>query len=51
MPAELCCAALQIDDDVGVNVPALADWLEERRSQGNLYLVGGETRAARRART
>lgn len=29
----------KIDDDVGVNVPALAEYLEERRTQGNLYLV------------
>ena len=28
----------KIDDDVGVNVPALADYLKSRRSQGNLYL-------------
>ena len=30
----------KIDDDVGVNVVALAGYLDERRSQGNLYLVG-----------
>ncbi len=29
----------KIDDDVGVNVAALADYLQERRTQGNLYLV------------
>lgn len=29
----------KIDDDVGVNVRALAEYLAERRSQGNLYLV------------
>lgn len=29
----------KIDDDVGVNVAALAEYLEERRGQGNLYLV------------
>ena len=30
----------KIDDDVAVNVDALADYLDARRSQGNLYLVG-----------
>lgn len=29
----------KIDDDVAVNVDALADYLDERRTQGNLYLV------------
>ena len=29
----------KIDDDVAVNVDALADYLDARRSQGNLYLV------------
>eukprot|EP00891_Asterochloris_glomerata_P007456 jgi/Astpho2/7456/e_gw1.00114.96.1_t len=28
----------KIDDDVAVNVDALADYLDERRTQGNLYL-------------
>eukprot|EP00887_Chlorella_sp_A99_P003159 scaffold9.g3159.t1 len=28
----------KIDDDVAVNVDALADYLEERRGQGNLYM-------------
>ncbi|KAL4449403.1 hypothetical protein ABPG77_007047 [Micractinium sp. CCAP 211/92] len=28
----------KIDDDVAVNVPALADYLRERRAKGNLYL-------------
>lgn len=30
----------KIDDDVAVNVDALADYLDARRTQGNLYLVG-----------
>lgn len=29
----------KIDDDVAVNVEALASYLQQRRSQGNLYLV------------
>lgn len=29
----------KIDDDVAVNVDALADYLDARRTQGNLYLV------------
>jgi len=29
----------QVDDDVIVNVDALATYLRERRTQGNLYMV------------
>ncbi len=29
----------KIDDDVAVNVDALADYLDAHRTQGNLYLV------------
>lgn len=29
----------KIDDDVAVNVDALADYLEAHRTQGNLYMV------------
>ena len=29
----------KVDDDVAVNVDAMATYLRERRSQGNLYLV------------
>ena len=29
----------KVDDDVAVNVDALADYLDARRTQGNLYLV------------
>ena len=29
----------KVDDDVAVNVDAMAQYLGERRSQGNLYLV------------
>ena len=36
----------KIDDDVAVNVDALADYLDERRTQGNLYLVSGKMQAA-----
>lgn len=32
----------KIDDDVAVNVYAMADYLAARRTQGNLYLVRAE---------
>ena len=33
----------KVDDDVAVNVDAMAAYLRERRSQGNLYLVSCQT--------
>ena len=32
----------KIDDDVAVNVDALADYLEAHRTQGNLYMVSSQ---------
>lgn len=32
---------IQVDDDVIVNVKALAAYLRERRTHGNLYMVRG----------
>lgn len=32
-------AMLQVDDDVIINVKALAEYLRERRTHGNLYMV------------
>lgn len=29
----------KVDDDVAVNVAALTNYLQQRRTQGNLYLV------------
>lgn len=36
---ELWCGESQVDDDVLVNLKALAAYLRERRTQGNLYMV------------
>ena len=33
----------KVDDDVAVNVDALADYLEAHRTQGNLYMVSSQT--------